>query len=116
MFATRRMCTTQHPPTRSIHVDALPQVSLSAALHLVRSGQHPLELQGLIPLLPKLHAALAPLLASSHRAFSSATAWSGEAAAKDRAPQAMLLVCLIRLLPLLRPEGWPAARLDLLPA
>lgn len=35
--------------------------------------------------------------------------------AKDKAPQTVLLGWLLRLLPLLKPEGWPGQPLDLLP-
>jgi hypothetical protein len=85
------------------------------ALQLVRSGRHPLDLQGVAHLLPRVQSALGALLAQCHRTFGSATTWSGEAVAKDKAPQAVLLGWLLRLLPLLRPEGWPGRPLELLP-
>ncbi|KAI8469209.1 MAG: cell morphogenesis central region-domain-containing protein [Monoraphidium minutum] len=91
------------------------QVSLQAALQLVRSGRHPFDLQGIPGLLPRVQSTLAALLGQCHSALGSATAWSGEAVPKDRAPTAALLGWLLRLLPLLRPEGWPGQPLDLLP-
>jgi hypothetical protein len=92
-----------------------PQVSVQATLQLVRAGCHPLELQGIAHHLPRLQTALSALLASAHRAFGSATAWSGEVIPKDKGPQAVLLSWLLRLLPLAEPEGWPGSPLGLLP-
>lgn len=91
------------------------QVSPQSALALVRAGRHPLEQQGIAHLLPRLQAALAGVLSSCHRAFGGAMAWSGEAVPKDKAPQAVLLGWLLRLLPLLEPGGWGGAPLELLP-
>lgn len=103
------------PPHQQQPGRRMVQVSLPAVLQLIRSGRHPFDLQGVPFLLPKVQSSLAGLLSQCHRTFGSATSWSGEAVPKDKAPQAVLLGWLLRLLPLLKPESWPGQPLDLLP-
>ncbi len=103
------------PPSAAAAGRRMVQVSPQTALQLVRAGRHPLELQGIEHLLPRLQSALSSLLATSHRSFAAATSWSGEAVPREKAPQAAVLGWVLRLLPLLGPEGWGGAPLGLLP-
>lgn len=87
-------------------------------LDLIRSGQHPLELQGVAHVLPRVQQQLAVLLAAHHRAFGSLLSINGDAVApKDKAAQLGLFSWVIKLLPYLRPEQWVVLRpLDYLPS
>jgi len=98
---------------------APPQVPAAQALDLIRSGQHPFELQGIGHLLPKVQQQLSQLLAQHHRSFGSNLSFSNDSMpAKDKQQQHMAIFSsIIRLVPYLKLEQWPVLRpLDLLPA
>jgi hypothetical protein len=79
-------------------------------LDLIRSGQHPFELQGIAHLLPRVQHQLGLLLTQYHRAFGSYLVFSGEAVPKDKQAQLELFRLVLRLLPYVRPEQWVTLR------
>lgn len=104
------------PPALAACVRAA-QLPPSQALDLIRAGQHPFELQGIGHLLPRTQALLAGLLAAQHRVFGAALSFSGEGVPRDKQGALAVFSGAVRLVPYLRPEGWPGLRpLDLLPA
>lgn len=86
------------------------QLPAGAVLDLIRSGQHPFELQGITHLLPALQQQLGNMLTQYHRSFGSFLAFSAEAVPKDKQQQLELFRLVLRLLPYLQPEQWKALR------
>lgn len=86
------------------------QLPAGAVLDLIRSGQHPFELQGIAHLLPRLQQQLGNLLTQYHRSFGSYLVFSAEAVPKDKQQQLELFRLVLRLLPYLRPEQWVTHR------
>jgi hypothetical protein len=79
-------------------------------LDLIRSGQHPFELQGITHLLPALQQQLGNMLTQYHRSFGSFLVFSAEAVPKDKQQQLDLFRLVLRLLPYLQPEQWKSLR------
>jgi hypothetical protein len=93
------------------------QLPAPQVLDLIRSGQHPFELQGIAHLLPRLQHQLGQLLAQYHRAYGSYLAFGVDAVPKDKQAAMGLFSWVVRLVPYLLPEQWAAVRpLDLLPS
>jgi hypothetical protein len=93
------------------------QLPAHQVLDLVRSGQHPFDLQGTSHLLPRLQQQMAHLLAQYHRAYGSYLAFTADAVPKDKQGALGLFRWVVGLVPYLRPQQWLALRpLDLLPS
>jgi hypothetical protein len=93
------------------------QLPAPQVLDLIRSGQHPFDLQGISHLLPRLQQQMAQLLAQYHRAYGSYLAFTADTVLKDKQGAMGLFSWVVRLVPYLRPEQWLALRpLDLLPS
>jgi len=97
-------------PAPGSALGAVPPRSLQGALDGIRAGRGPWEALRMPGLLPRMQLAAARLLQQLHLSVGGATAHGGGESfvPKDRQPQVALLGCTLRLLPLLRPETWPA--------
>lgn len=88
----------------------MAQLPANAVLDLIRSGQHPFQLQGIAHLLPRVQQQLGQMLTQFHRSFGSYLVFSAEAILKDKQQQLELFRLVLRLLPYLRPEQWTSLR------
>lgn len=93
------------------------QLPTAVIQDLIRSNQHPFELQGIAHLLPRVQQQIAQLLVHYHRAFGSYLSYAQDAVPKDKHAQVALFSAVIRLIPYFKPEQWSVVRpLDLLPS